>query len=240
MTTLVLNRKEVGIDHVINTTLTVNENKEIELYDTIVPWKYDPEDPQVTVQDITNALKDLDGDITIRVNSRGGEVGSALTIFNRIREYDKGKTTSIVDGYAFSSAGWIPLACDERKICTGGIWMCHNPMMFPEVRSLADLEKIKNQWMANYNSIVGILSSTTGLAEDEVKDMMEKENFLSANEAVEKGIFHSIHESKAKLEVLNYYPPANIPAAFNISKPEQPKTLDISRLAAMRKSMRKS
>jgi ATP-dependent protease ClpP protease subunit len=112
MTALVLNRKDVGVDHTITTTLTVNQST-IELYDTIVPWKYAPEDSSVTVEDITNALNELEGDVTLRINSRGGEVGSALTIFNRVREYDKGRTTSIVDGYAFSSAGWIPLACDE-------------------------------------------------------------------------------------------------------------------------------
>jgi ATP-dependent protease ClpP protease subunit len=238
MTALVLNRKDVGVDHTITTTLTVNQST-IELYDTIVPWKYAPEDSSVTVEDITNALNELEGDVTLRINSRGGEVGSALTIFNRVREYDKGRTTSIVDGYAFSSAGWVALACDERKICTGGIWMCHNPMMYPEVKSLSDIDKIKNQWEANYNSIVDILSTTTGLAEDVVKDMMENETFLSAKEAVEKGVFHSIHDSKADLKVLNLVPPANIPATFNIKAPETPKNVDISRLSILRRQLQK-
>jgi ATP-dependent protease ClpP protease subunit len=238
MTALVLNRRDVGVDHTIETTLTVNEGT-IELYDNIVPWKYSPEDPSVTVDDITGMLNELDGDVTLRINSRGGEVGSALTIFNRVREYDKGKTTSIVDGYAFSSAGWIALACDERKICTGGIWMCHNPMMYPEVKSLSDIDKIRNQWEANYNSIVDILSTTTGLSEEVVKDMMENETFLSAKEAVEKGVFHSIHNNKADLKVLNMLPPANIPEAFNIKPMEKPKSVDISRLSLLRRQLQK-
>lgn len=239
MNSIVLNRRSLSATDCVLTNLVINEaGNEIEIYDTIVPYKWSPDDPSVTVQDVVGVLKNMKGDVVLRINSRGGEVGAALTIFNRIREYSGGKTTAVVDGYAFSSAGWIPLACDDRKICTGGIWMCHNPIMYPEVRSLSDLEKIKSQYEANYNSIVDIICGTTNISEDEVKNMMEKETFLSATEAVEKGIFNSIHEAKPDHTVLNYCPPANLPKNIELAKPDTHTTQNVSRLLLKRRMVK--
>lgn len=215
MTTLVLNSKPVG-SKMIQTSLNWNEGT-LEIYDTIVPWKFNPDDTEVTSEDVMNFLKNVEGDFDLRISSRGGEVGASLTIFNRLREYD-GNIRVIVDGYAFSSAGWIALVSDNRWIATGGIWMCHNPIMYPEVNSMERLEQIQNQWKAHQKSIIDIFLSTTNLSEEEITDMMNKETFLSAEEAVEKGLFKGIHNSKADLSALNYATPKNLPESFNIKE----------------------
>lgn len=218
MSRLVLNRKEASgsSNHCIEQVLNVN-GTEVEIYDFIVPWKFDAGDPGVSVEDITNVLNELpDDDITIRINSRGGEVGTALAIYNRLLNHS-GKTTTIVDGYAFSSAGWIAQAGDVKNIATGGIFMIHNPQMQPSITSLADLEKVKNQWEAHQKSILSIFEERTSVSPDDILNLMEKETFLSAEDAVEMGFFDGIHETKANLKALNYAPPVALPESFKAS-----------------------
>ena len=234
MTSLVLNRRDANGTHAVETVLNVKENKEIEIYDIITPYKFGEDDPAVSVEDITNVLNDLDGDLTIRVNSRGGEVGTALTIYNRIKAYDKGETVCIVDGYAFSSAGWIPMACDRREIATGGIFMNHNPRMYPEIKSLKDLASVQSQWEAHHKSIVDIFDEAVPISREEIVDMMEKETFLSAEDAVEKGFFHAVHNSKANLKALNMAPVVGLPDEYGITPAE---TTDVSNLISQRNSL---
>jgi len=243
MTTLVLNRKDATGTHCIESVLSVkneSSNTEIELYDMIVPWKFDADDPAVTVSDITNVLNNITGDITLRVNSRGGEVGTALTIYNRIKAYDKGATNCIVDGYAFSSAGWIPMACDHREIATGGIFMNHNPQMYPEITSLKDLESVKSQWEAHHTSIVDIFEEATDIPREEITDMMDKETFLSADDAVEAGFFHAVSTNRANLDALNVSPVKSIPESLSRLIPDVINLEEMESLRSQRNRLSKS
>jgi len=218
---LVLNRKDIDHTHQIETVLNVYKKDKrtvVEIYDTIVPWKLDAGEPGVTEVEIKNTLNEAEGDLDVRINSRGGEMGASLGIYNALKNYDKGAKSAIVEGYAFSSAGWLPMACENRSIATGGIFMCHNPQMKPPITSLKDIEGVRNQWQAHHKSIVDIFTEATNLTETEVSDMMEAETFLSAKEAVAKGLFQKIHNSKANLATLNYAPPANLPSTFTIPK----------------------
>ena len=236
MSSLTINKEKVSPIHQLETVLNVSGNT-IEIYDFIVPFKVDEDDPAITVQDVTNTLDEASGDITIRINSRGGEVGTALAIYNRLKAYDKGKVTAIVEGHAFSSAGWIPMAADNREIATGGIFMAHNPSFLAEIDSLDSIESAKNKFTANHTSIVNIFEEATGLSSEEITEIMAKETFLSAEDAVNKGFFHKVHDSQAaKLAVLNYAPPSSLPEAlFKGSKPLD--TVNSEPLRKLRKAL---
>ena len=65
-------------------------------------------------------------DVTIRVNSDGGEINEGTAICTAIRAY-KGKTTCIVDGIAASMASVIACACDEVVMTEGSYMMIHSP-----------------------------------------------------------------------------------------------------------------
>lgn len=183
------------IKNKLQTVVNLNEDTNtIELYDTIIAEKYWDDQPGITANEFVNKLSTLKGDITVRINSRGGEVGNALAIYQRLREHN-GTVNTIVDGYAYSSAGWIMLAGTNRTINTGGLVMVHNPAMFCEVTKESDFDEIKNQWMAHQTSIINIITDRTKLKQDVVKNMMEKTTFMTANEAIENGFCHSIQNS---------------------------------------------
>jgi ATP-dependent protease ClpP protease subunit len=241
MTCIVLNRVSVGNSRSKEQVLNVVNNHTVELYDTIVKWSPD-QDGGITDEAVTNLMGELDGDITIRVNSQGGDVGASMGIYNAIKNYDRGETTAVVDGYAFSSAGWIPQAANNRKIATGGIFMAHNPQMRPPIGSEADIESVSNQWRAFKKSIVDIFTKATNLSDTEISDMMDATTWLSAEDAVNKGFFDEIDNQDANLAALNYGTPVNIPE--NLFKPKEndhfsAKTLQMQRQRNILRSQRK-
>lgn len=214
MPSFVLNCKPVSDSRFMRTSLNVSpEQNRIELCDFIVDSKWEG-DPFVTDEEVTSALNMMEGDVDFDINSRGGEIGPGLAIYNGMRRYSdsgKGKVTTNVVGYAFSTAGWISLAGDERNIALNGMFMCHNPMMFPMINSEQSLETASKEWNAYKTSITNIFTDRTSLSSEEVSEMMDKETFLTADEAVNIGLYTSVTGKSAELQALNYCPVERLP-----------------------------
>lgn len=203
MKSLVLNRKLLPSgDKMIESTATFNDKSEMMIYDIIMPYKSFEGDTSVTPTEVMDFMKDAPKDLTVRINSAGGEVSSALAMYNRLLEH-KGEVTTIVDGYAFSSAGWVALAGSNRQICNGALFMMHNPYMFERIDSEESVQNAASRWRSHRDSIVDIFTSRTSLQADEVKNLMGKETYLSAQEAVDKGMFHTVRNGKANTAILN-------------------------------------
>ena len=199
---LTLNRKRHP-GGTLETSATFNDAGELLIYDIIMPSKAWEDDTAVTPNDVMDFMKDAgSGDLTVRINSSGGEVSSALTMYNRLIEHP-GKVTTIVDGYAFSSAGWLALAGSERQICNGALFMMHNPYMYEQIDSEEAAMNALNRWKVHRDSIVSIFTARTEMDEETVKNMMQKETYLSSSEAVEAGLFHSIRNVQPETAMLN-------------------------------------
>ena len=90
----------------------------------------------------------------------------------------KGKLVTIVDGFACSAASVIFMAGQERIVPENGLLMIHNAWSAVQGDSNAmkkmaeDLEKITQPSVDIYTSI-------TGLSEKEVKEMMDKETWIT-------------------------------------------------------------
>lgn len=202
MKSLVLNRKGTPSGETLECRVTFNQSNELMIYDVIMPQKWYDGDTSVTPTEVVDFLKDAPADLTVRINSSGGEVGSALAIYNRLLEHP-GKVTTIVDGYAFSSAGWLALAGSDRQICNGGLFMMHNPYLYARIDSLQEIDNVKNRWESHRNSIVDIFTTRTKMKSDEVTNLMAAETYLSASEAVDKGLFNSVRNGKPDTAILN-------------------------------------
>jgi ATP-dependent protease ClpP protease subunit len=204
MKSLVLNRKQLPSGETLECKVTFNQADELLIYDIIMPQKtYDGQTYDfATPSDVTDFLKDAPRDFNVRINSSGGEVGAALAMYNRLLEHP-GKVTTIVDGYAFSSAGWLAMAGSDRQICNGGLFMMHNPYLFAKIDSLNEIKNVQNRWESHRNSIVDIFTTRTSMKADEVQNLMEVETYMSASEAVAKGLFNSVRNSKPDTAILN-------------------------------------
>jgi ATP-dependent Clp protease protease subunit len=202
MKSLVLNRKQLPSGEVLESKVTFNQSNELMIYDVIMPSKWFEGDTSVTPAEVMDFMKDAPADLNVRINSSGGEVGSALAIYNRLLEH-KGKVTTIVDGYAFSSAGWLALAGEDRQICNGGLFMMHNPYLYAKIDSLKEVDNVRNRWESHRDSIVDIFTTRTSMQADEVKNLMEAETYMSAPEAVAKGLFKSVRNARPETAILN-------------------------------------
>jgi len=189
MQTYILNR---DVKNNVQTVVNV-DGQTIELYDYILSERWYEEQAGVTANEFITALNSMKGDITVRINSRGGEVGNALAIYQRLREH-AGEVHCVVDGYAYSCAAWVLLAGDKRTINTGGLVMVHNPMIFPMLNKESDFDNAKAQWTAHRDAINSIITERTGLKSEEVKNMMENETFMTANQAIANNFCTSIQD----------------------------------------------
>ncbi len=80
----------------------------------------------VTAKRVSAALRSIgDKDVTVKINSPGGDVFEGLAIYNLLREH-KGKVTIQVLGLAASAASFIAMAGDEIQIARAGFMMIHN------------------------------------------------------------------------------------------------------------------
>lgn len=155
---------------------------------------------EVTPEAFRTELRQMKGDLTVHINSPGGDVFAGVTIYNALKDYHKGKVTVKVDGLAASIASVVAMAGDEIIMSPGSMMMIHNPWSIgagssEELRKAADtLDRIKE-------SILPIYTDRTGLTEEEVQDLMDAETWMSAEKAVELGFADVVQKAtKEKTE----------------------------------------
>lgn len=133
--------------------------------------------------------------ITVRVNSPGGDVFEGNTIYNLLAEHPAEITVKI-DGYAASIASIIAMAGDKVEIAENAMFMIHNPYTFSvgdaaELRAQADvLDQVKASLISTYKTRVN---------SDDLSDLMDAETWFSAAEAVEFGFADAISGKKAAM-----------------------------------------
>ena len=134
--------------------------------------------------------------LVVRINSYGGDVAEGLAIYSLLSSF-KGHLTTIVDGFACSAASVIFMAGQRRIVPEQGLLMIHNAWSYAEgdsntMKKMAeDLEKITQP-------SVNIYTSKTKLSEEEIKEKMDKETWITSKEAFEWGFATSIERNEAK------------------------------------------
>lgn len=181
------------------------EGNTLYLYDVIVSSKADAEwlggvDAETFVQ----ALGGMSGDVSVRVNSPGGDVFAGRAMAKAISDYP-GTVTCYVDGYAASAASFVTAAADRVVMGEGSFQMIHNAWTI-EVGNASDLM----QTAALLEKIDGTIADTyAGAAERRgVKmdaatfaDLMGKETWLTGQESIDVGLADEIAAKAVKNSV---------------------------------------
>jgi len=142
----------------------------------------------LSAKQFSDELKKLDStvnEITVRINSPGGDVFQGVTIYNRLKQH-KAKIIVHIDGLAASIASIIALAGDEIIMGEGALFMVHLPWTFA-MGNRSDLDNTINQLMDIEEQLISIYAKKTGLDRVEIKAMLEAETWLDADQAIEKG-----------------------------------------------------
>lgn len=138
-------------------------------------------------------LADLDelrtkSDITIHINSVGGDLYAGVAIYNRLKELPANITT-INDGLAASAASLIFQAGDTRKVNAGSNLMVHQAMGFLfGYYQLPDLQQVSRQLRAANNTAIAIYAEASGRDKDAIKRMVDAETWLTGQAAVDAGL----------------------------------------------------
>lgn len=143
-------------------------------------------------------------DISIRMNSYGGDAGVSITIHNRLRELarDGAKLTCIVDGVAMSGGSLIMCACDTVKVNPSSLIMIHKCWGFFWGGYNADeLREAAGQYDAWDKAQVAIYKRKTGLTETVLSHMMSDTTYMTGREAMEKGFADKLLEDADPLDI---------------------------------------
>ena len=145
---------------------------------------------EVTPAMFKNELESYKGDLTVWINSPGGDVFAANEIYNALKEH-KGKVTVKIDSLAASAASVIAMAGDMVYMSPVSMFMCHNPsmMLYGEASELEQGIEFLNEVK---ECIINAYQAKTGLSRAKISKMMDAETWLNAKAALELGFCDKI------------------------------------------------
>lgn len=147
-------------------------------------------DDDVTPQLFKEELVSGSGDITVWINSPGGDCVAAAQIYNMLREYE-GNVTVKIDGIAASAASVIAMAGDKVLMSPVSMMMIHNPMTVAFGDS-GEMQKAIDMLKSVKDSIINAYEIKTGLSRTKLAHLMDAETWMDAGKAVELGFADEI------------------------------------------------
>ena len=144
-------------------------------------WWGDEITPALFKSELTSGC----GDITIWLNSPGGDCIAASQIYAMLMDY-KGKVTVKIDGLAASAASVIAMAGTEVLMAPTALMMVHNPLTIA-IGDSDEMQKAKAMLDEVKESIINAYEIKTGQSRAKLSSLMDAETWLSAHKAVELG-----------------------------------------------------
>jgi ATP-dependent Clp protease protease subunit len=156
-------------------------------------------DDEVTPALFKEELNSGEGDITVWINSPGGDCVAAAQIYNMLMNY-KGNVTVKIDGIAASAASVIAMAGNKVIVSPVSMIMIHNPatIAFGDTsemqKAIAMLDEVKE-------SIINAYEIKTGLSRAKLSHLMDAETWMDANSAIELGFADEIMQRNTQDDI---------------------------------------
>lgn len=145
---------------------------------------------EVTPKAFRADLESGNGDITVWINSPGGDVFAAAQIYNMLKEYE-GKVTVKIDSIAASAASVVAMAGDVVIATPVSMLMIHNPATIA-MGDHKEMEKAIAVLAEVKESIINAYHDKTGLSRAKLSTLMENETWMNAKKALELGFVDKI------------------------------------------------
>lgn len=147
-------------------------------------------DDQVSPQQFKEELEKGEGDITVWINSPGGDCIAAAQIYNMLLSY-KGTVTVKIDGIAASAASVIAMAGTKIMMSPVSMLMIHNPMTMV-AGDKTEMEKAIAMLSEIKESIINAYEIKTKMTREAIAKLMDAETWMDATKAVELGFADDI------------------------------------------------
>lgn len=155
-------------------------------------------DDDVTPKLFRDELMAGSGDITVWLNSPGGDCVAAAQIYNMLMDY-KGSVTVKIDGIAASAASVIAMAGTKVLMSPVSMMFIHNPMTVALGNS-DEMQKAIEMLQEVKESIINAYEIKTGLSRAKLSHLMDAETWMDANKAVELGFADGILQRSNETE----------------------------------------
>ncbi|HFI4965074.1 TPA: head maturation protease, ClpP-related [Streptococcus agalactiae] len=172
---------------------------------------------EVTPQLFKNDLLAGTGDITLWINSPGGDVFAAAQIYNMLMDY-QGDVHVIIDGLAASAASVIAMAGTTVSMSPVAMMMIHNPWTFAQGEA-KDMAKVIEMLGEIKESIINAYELRTGLSRTKISHLMDSESWFNAKKAVELGFADKVlfeKEETPEQDHQNSYTFSRVTAAHDL------------------------
>ena len=151
---------------------------------------------EITPQEFRSELEAEDGDVTVWINSPGGNVFAAAEIYTMLREY-KGSITVRIASIAASAASVVAMAGDRVEMSPTALLMIHDPITVA-MGNARDMEKAIETLGEVKESIINAYAAKSGMRRSRIADLMSNETWMNAKKAVELGFADEILYEEGK------------------------------------------
>ena len=145
---------------------------------------------EITPAMFRNELSKVSGNLTVWLNSPGGDVFAASQIYTMLKNH-KGKVTVKIDGIAASAASVVAMAGDETLIAPTGMIMIHNPATaaFGNKEAMEQAIRLLDEVK---ESIINAYETKSHISRAKIAKMMDDETWLNAKKAQSLGLVDGI------------------------------------------------
>ena len=138
--------------------------------------------------------------ITVFINSPGGEIFSGFAIFDMLK-FITCPVTTIVTGFAASMGSILSLAADEgrRFAMPQAKIMIHQPLLMGYQGRASECEIQAREILKTRDHLVKLYADQTGKSHEEIKKALDRDNWFTAEEALEYGLLDKVVHSRSGL-----------------------------------------
>lgn len=145
----------------------------------------------VTAGALINDLNGIDSaELTLRMNSGGGDVFEGIAIYNALRNHPA-RVTAYVDGVAASIASVIAMAADTVEMSPNSTMMIHDASS-ATAGNAADMQAMADLLNKTSDNIASIYAEKTGGVAGDWRHLMQATTWFDANEAVDAGLADTV------------------------------------------------
>lgn len=156
--------------------------------------------------ELEEQLKGLNGKpLNIHCNSFGGSLFAGTAMYCALINY-KGKKTGYIDSMCASAATFPMLACDKTYITSASAYCVHLPMVQMVIGgNRLDIEEQANEVINDLKQIENIMldayTKKTGMSKEKIRNILEKDEIMSASKAIELGFVDALVEDEPKFDM---------------------------------------
>lgn len=176
---------------------TDSDSRELVLNGTIAEQSWFEDD--ITPELFRSELNSRTGDITVWINSPGGDCIAASRIYSMLMDY-KGDVTVKIDGMAASAASVIAMAGNKVLMAPTAMIMIHNPLT-AAYGNTADMQKTIEMLDEVKESIINAYEIKTSLSRNKISKLMDDETWMNAKKAIELGFADGVIEKESGKEI---------------------------------------